>query len=687
MRHRWLLVALLFSLLSPAASMQTVVVNGGQVQVSGTQLSNIFQTTVTLTNAQIKALQGAPVTVVSAPGAGMAIEPILAVLYAKTSAGAYTNIDAGASLSLLYEALDVDVMGYVPNDASITNGSATRLSDLLGSTTPRSVRLLPFQTTEGVHTLGFVPEAIDSSHVINKALVIALDNVMSGDLTGGNAANVLQVFVAYRVISTTSPLTVTCPANVSTTSSDGSAVAVTYSAPTISGGVGVTGSYDIASGSMFDPGSTSSTTRVTYTASSTDGQSAACSFTVTVTNISGSGLTFGAYYVARSGSNLFSCAQAKNSLTPKQTITSGLSCLAAGDTLYVRAGTYDESLTGIASGTSWTNKVRIAAYPGETVTVMPSIQAHTVGGVVIAISSGHYIEFDGINVDSSNVSSGGIIWIGNNNSTSQEDANHIRFQNLTVYAGVGNVGGSADINVNSGNNEFLNLTVHGGGISGLCGFECASYAIYLAGSNNLIDHSDLYDTSGAGVQIYCNVSAHANCEGRSPDGNIVRNTKIHDIVRTGDLNETWGIVVIATNTTLFNNIIYNIAAGSTSQPGNAGIALAGTNNTAWNNTIYSVRNSGIRIDATSSGAVVQNNIVYLSSVANYSDGGGASTTHDHELEGTDPVFVNAGAADFHIQTSSPAKNAGVTLAGVPTDFDGIARPQGAAYDIGAYEFH
>jgi hypothetical protein len=50
----------------------------------------------------------------------------------------------------------------------------------------------------------------------------------------------------------------------------------------------------------------------------------------------------------------------------------------------------------------------------------------------------------------------------------------------------------------------------------------------------------------------------------------------------------------------------------------------------------------------------------------------------------DPLFVTNGS-DYHLQSSSPAKDAGTTIATVTTDKDGNARPQGSAYDIGAYE--
>jgi len=51
-----------------------------------------------------------------------------------------------------------------------------------------------------------------------------------------------------------------------------------------------------------------------------------------------------------------------------------------------------------------------------------------------------------------------------------------------------------------------------------------------------------------------------------------------------------------------------------------------------------------------------------------------------------PLFVNA-PNDFHLQNTSPAKNAGASLANYVTlDYDGIPRPQESTYDIGAFEY-
>lgn len=56
----------------------------------------------------------------------------------------------------------------------------------------------------------------------------------------------------------------------------------------------------------------------------------------------------------------------------------------------------------------------------------------------------------------------------------------------------------------------------------------------------------------------------------------------------------------------------------------------------------------------------------------------------------DPLFTNAGGtyqlvADYKLQTLSPAINAGVNV-GLTMDYEGNSVPQGAGFDIGAYEF-
>jgi hypothetical protein len=67
-------------------------------------------------------------------------------------------------------------------------------------------------------------------------------------------------------------------------------------------------------------------------------------------------------------------------------------------------------------------------------------------------------------------------------------------------------------------------------------------------------------------------------------------------------------------------------------------------------------------------------------------GKGAAPAWDLSPLNSDPKFVDTAQADMHLMQGSPALDAGRDLSPVVTvDFDGVSRPQGPAYDIGAYE--
>jgi hypothetical protein len=65
----------------------------------------------------------------------------------------------------------------------------------------------------------------------------------------------------------------------------------------------------------------------------------------------------------------------------------------------------------------------------------------------------------------------------------------------------------------------------------------------------------------------------------------------------------------------------------------------------------------------------------------------ANVTADHNAEQSPFGFVDIDHFDFHLTVNSPLIDAGYDLGTLnDNDFDNHVRPQGAGYDIGAYEF-
>jgi hypothetical protein len=53
---------------------------------------------------------------------------------------------------------------------------------------------------------------------------------------------------------------------------------------------------------------------------------------------------------------------------------------------------------------------------------------------------------------------------------------------------------------------------------------------------------------------------------------------------------------------------------------------------------------------------------------------------------SDPKFASPSGGDYHLQSSSPAINKGLSANAPSYDFDKVSRPQGSGFDIGAYEY-
>ncbi|MGH8605663.1 MAG: choice-of-anchor Q domain-containing protein, partial [Gammaproteobacteria bacterium] len=109
------------------------------------------------------------------------------------------------------------------------------------------------------------------------------------------------------------------------------------------------------------------------------------------------------------------------------------------------------------------------------------------------------------------------------------------------------------------------------------------------------------------------------------------------------------------------------------------------NNTTYNNGLESGHaGGGVRINHPGAQNVtVRNNIAYQNDAFDILTESGNIV--DHNLT-TDPLFVNEATRDFHLQSGSPAIDAGSSDGAPANDYDNVSRPKGAAFDIGAYEY-
>jgi hypothetical protein len=197
------------------------------------------------------------------------------------------------------------------------------------------------------------------------------------------------------------------------------------------------------------------------------------------------------------------------------------------------------------------------------------------------------------------------------------------------------------------------------------------------------------------------------------DSNIVARigTYVASLGSSGN-NKVQGLYASIPNVTFSNNIVYGANAFAINT-GHFSINCIMVNNTLFGNGNPSLDSGGVVITATDSGAqsaghVVRNNIIFDNQgVGIHEEGSQGTNVYSNNLvyqnntnfgviNGhsntnnvvANPQFVNyirTGGGDYHLQSTSPAINTGISTNAPTKDLDGIARPQGAAFDIGAYE--
>ncbi|MCA9407129.1 MAG: right-handed parallel beta-helix repeat-containing protein [Candidatus Omnitrophica bacterium] len=364
------------------------------------------------------------------------------------------------------------------------------------------------------------------------------------------------------------------------------------------------------------------------------------------------------YYVATYGND----ADPGSELQPFRTIKKGVSILDAGDTLLVRAGTYQEAIlsweTTVRSGDSWSNPITISSYPGEVVIIKPSsqsaafwfktgpnnsvIQYVVINGFVID-GGVHGIKLQGC------LSGGTDSWCSNEPAPRNIQVSNVEIMNTDL----------SGLQTNGDGHRFLNLKIHDTGKSG------SGHGIYHEGTNSIIAHSEIYSGTGYGIQLN---NEHA---GQVSENNFLYNNYSHG-------HEDCGIVFwVSKNNTAYNNIL--------SSNKNCGIRVRLGGAKVFNNTIY--KNgpyAGVVVQEFADNVQVVNNIVYQNGTDILD--AGPNTIKSNNLVGVDPLLVNPAGGNFHLKAESPAIDVGKTLSEVKFDFNNGARPFGVRYDIGAYEY-
>jgi len=266
-------------------------------------------------------------------------------------------------------------------------------------------------------------------------------------------------------------------------------------------------------------------------------------------------------------------------------------------------------------------------------------------------------------------------------------------------------------------------------------YECGNHGIYVLGAGNpnynvIVEHNEVYNCYHTGIDIM-------GLGGAIVQNITVRYNKVYTTSAYNSPTVTMEAIYFSSdgwnngkmmNSKAYYNIVYNLinrgievgqnchnievynnVAYGTNPIADAGMSTgfwvegAGsiTNITLKNNIAMDTRDACFFIGTTAHLKEVDNNFWYqsdnsipyviLNSPWNkwyYDDQAAyqsATGLDIHGLWDVNPIFVNPSNNDFHLQSISPAIDAGANI-GLTKDFEGNPVPQGVGYDIGAYEF-
>lgn len=374
------------------------------------------------------------------------------------------------------------------------------------------------------------------------------------------------------------------------------------------------------------------------------------------------------YYVAVSGSNSNPGTETK----PWRTVAYAVTTMAAGDTTYVRGGTYDEGLIRFKVSGTPSAPIKLLNYPGESPTIS-CISAAQFHRIILEHGSDSRTPIGWITIEG--------LEIRNCSEAIKLNAAHdVTIRSNWIHDnGHGMLGNGTRILVDRNrinhNGQFAKCAAEAanGDINSTC---TKDHGLYAHGTAWTITNNLFYDNLAFGIQmngtkIY-NPSKHPGPEYVLSHNWVVANNTLAYQRYAGGM-VIWG--ASCHNARIENNIFYENAQ-----------------------TRPSHVNQGIHFTSmTCTGVVIRNNLVYASEPGGTGFlGSGANewvhyTQSGNIVNASPPALANAPATipdspSFSLTGRSPAIDAGVTNTAVKIAFDGTPRPQGRAFDIGAYEF-
>jgi parallel beta-helix repeat protein len=377
-------------------------------------------------------------------------------------------------------------------------------------------------------------------------------------------------------------------------------------------------------------------------------------------------------YVAKNDPNC-SNSGSGTATQPFCSITPAAARVAAGETVQVSAGTYNEMVTVSSSGTA-SAPIRFTAVPGDTVTV-------TGGTNGFSISSRSYVTVEGFNVtatpkDGIVVKNSTDITLRGNHVTkvgqpvSGSTAKGIRVDSSRDCLVVNNtVDHNTDYGiylVGSRQNEVLSNV----SFANARGFQRAASGFRIhSSSDNTISGNVSHDNEDSGIELNTGASNNVVVN------NVLYNDGDHGLDDTGT----------SPNNSIIGNVVYkNTTAGINIEGSSTGATIE--NNVSVDNAINSPRTTGnIRVDTDSTmGATLDYNVVYMSNGGrNYVWSLGYNTLAEMQMASgqevhstqADPKWTSPSTGDFTLRSGSPAidsANSGVAGA-QSSDADGNSR--------------